>query len=337
MSALVLEAPRLSAPSSRWLISKREDLTWFIGSSLIGYLAFFALVGGIPVLPVLIAWSLLIDGPHVLATTSRTYFDRQARQSLSWRLWLVIPFSLVGPAMWAAGLGKVFFILFITWAQYHIAKQHMGFVMLYRARARERTDMLWDKRFVVISLMLPWTLYLYGMLKLPALQLTAILTFASYVVLAILYAKRQVNRIKAGEPYSHPKLLLLLVVIPVPWLAFWYASGRPEAFAIAAIATNIGHSFQYQRLTWFHNRNRYAESSRSTIGFAAIVNSRVTIYLLTAIVLNLLLAAIPHAALAGNETWLAMLTGVNMAHYYLDSQIWRVRSDKELARALLLN
>ena len=239
--------------------------------------------------------------------------------------------------MWMLGLGKVFFVLFITWAQYHIAKQHMGFVMLYRVKAGERNDMVWDKRFVVFSLTLPWALYLYGMLKLPAPQLITFLTFAGYVALAVSYTKLQVKRIKAGEAYSLGKLLLLMVVIPLPWLAFWYASGRPEVFAIAAIATNIGHSLQYQRLMWFHNRNRYAESSRSTIGLAAIINSRITIYLLTAIVLNLLVAGLPHAALHGNETWLAMLTGVNMAHYYLDSQIWRVRSDNELARALRLN
>jgi hypothetical protein len=335
MSTLVMEPTGLSCEG--WLISKREDLTWFIGGSLIGYLAFLGLVWGIPLVPVLIAWSLLIDGPHVLATTSRTYFDRRARQNLGWRLWLIIPLSLIGPAMWMLGLGKVFFVLFITWAQYHIAKQHMGFVMLYKVKVRERTDMLWDKRFVVLSLMLPWTLYLYGMLQLPAPKLIGFVAFTCYVVLVILYSKRQVRRIKAGEAWSLPKLLLLLIVIPLPWLAFWFVSGRPEVFAVAAIATNIGHSLQYQRLMWFHNRNRYAASSRSTVGLAAIVNSRITIYLLTAIVLNLLVAGLPHAALHDNGTWLAMLTGVNMAHYYLDSQIWRVRSDKELARALLLN
>ena len=78
MSSLVLEGPRLSEQG--WLISKREDLTWFIGSSVIGYLAFVGLVCGLPLLPVLIAWSLLIDGPtYLLLRAEPILIGRQGR------------------------------------------------------------------------------------------------------------------------------------------------------------------------------------------------------------------------------------------------------------------
>jgi len=52
--------------------------------------------------------------------------------------------------------------------------------------------------------------------------------------------------------------------------------------------------------------------------------------------LNLLFAALPQYAMRGNQLLLSILVGANMLHYYLDSIIWRTRSDKELAAALRL-
>jgi len=51
-------------------------------------------------LTAVLIWNLAIDGPHVFATASRTYFDKVSRQKLGWRLWMIIPFALVGPVLW---------------------------------------------------------------------------------------------------------------------------------------------------------------------------------------------------------------------------------------------
>jgi len=44
-----LNAPLAGRLPARWIISKREDLTWFIGSSLVSYVALGLMAAGFPV------------------------------------------------------------------------------------------------------------------------------------------------------------------------------------------------------------------------------------------------------------------------------------------------
>lgn len=334
MSTLILDTPRASTLATGWIISKREDLFWFVGSSVIGLAVFVALLNGLPVLSTFLLWMILIDGPHVFATASRTYFDKAARARLSWRLWLVIPLCFVGPAMWMAGAGKLFGLALITWAQWHIAKQHFGLLMLYKRKAGERGDFVLDRRFLLTALMVPWILCLMSIM---GLRVPGAAWIVLAVAFALFYATRLVQRTTRGETVSAPKLLLLAIVIPLQWAAYFYASTDPvTGIMIAAIATNIGHSLQYHRLLWFHNQNRYAQENRETIGLASIINSRVTLYLAAAFLLNLVFAVFPNYVLEGNLILLAAVSGMNMAHYYIDSKIWRTRDDKKLAAALRL-
>ena len=330
MSTAILARP----VSDGWIISKRDDLFWFIGSGLAGYVALLALAAGFPLLTAFLVWNLAIDGPHVFATASRTYFDKQARARLGWKLWLIIPMLLLGPVMWSIGLTALFVAFSLTWAQFHIAKQHLGFVMLYKRKTGEHADFGIDRRFVVISLMLPWVIFLYALFGLPATFKVTTFAVILYAPLALLYVAHQVRKRAKGEVCNAPKLLLLAVVIPLHWIALLYAGGRAEGMIIAGIVTNLGHSLQYQRLTWFHNRNRYADKAQ--FGLASVVSGSALIFFLTAAFLNLIFWAMPHYALSSNLMLLTLLAGMNMTHYYLDSQIWRVRSDRELSSALNL-
>src|SRR5256885_6316895 len=79
---VITEKSRESAISLRWIISGREDLVWFIGSVVSSYALFALYVSGIlPLVPMVAAWAILIDAPHVFATFSRTYFDRTERRT----------------------------------------------------------------------------------------------------------------------------------------------------------------------------------------------------------------------------------------------------------------
>lgn len=334
-STLILETPAISTASTGWIINKREDLTWFIGSSLMGLAVFVALLNGLPVLSTFLLWMILIDGPHVFATASRTYLDKTARARLSWRLWLVIPLCFVGPAMWMAGAGKLFGLLLISWAQYHIAKQHFGLLMLYKRKAGERSDFILDRRFLIAALMLPWIFCLMSMV---GLRVNGSVWIIAAIGFGLFYVTHTIKRVSRGGVVSGPKLLLLSIVIPLQWGAYFYASTNlVTGVMIAAIATNIGHSLQYHRLMWFHNQNRYAHETRQTIGLASIVSSKLSLYLAAAFLLNLIFAVFPQYMLEGNLVLLAAVSGMNMAHYYIDSKIWRTRDDKELAAALRLN
>ena len=148
----------LTVPSpSAWIISQRDDLTWFIGSALVGYLALYLMWTGFPIFPLQVIWMLGIDGPHVLATVTRTYFDRQARKDLGPALWAIVPFLVVGPVAGYFGQLSLFFLFAVCWQHFHIVKQHYGFVMLYKAKNKERDkfDLKLDRWFLIGSLWVP--------------------------------------------------------------------------------------------------------------------------------------------------------------------------------------
>lgn len=92
--------------SMRWIISARDDLVWFIGSVLSSYALYAFYVSGIlPLVPMVAAWAILLDAPHLFGTFSRTYFDREERQSRQRLLLGSLLFFLVGPVMVVAGAG----------------------------------------------------------------------------------------------------------------------------------------------------------------------------------------------------------------------------------------
>lgn len=336
MSTLILDAPRAATLSKGWIVSKWNDLAWFVGASLVGYFALLAFSAGIPVLALYLIWNLLIDGPHLFATASRTYFDKSARSRLGVHLFALIPFLLLGPVAYLIGLGSLFLLFFLTWAQYHIAKQHVGFVMLYKKKTGERCDFNLDRRFILLSVMLPWFLCIYANAGFAAYAEVRAVTLFLFCGLVVFYIARQVRRAVNNEVINTPKLALLALVVPLHWIAFLYAAGRPELMLIASLAVNVGHSLQYHRLTWFHNQNRYANETRESVGFASVVNSRVAFYFIASIAMYGLLYAFPRYMMAGNVILVALFYGVNMTHFYIDAKIWKVSSDKDLAKALRL-
>ena len=99
----------ISLPASttrNWIISGREDLTWFIGSSIISYLVLLLMAAGFPITLLWLICLIGIDGPHVAATITRTYFDRAERHRLGSLLWVVVPAMAIGPLMVAVGRGR---------------------------------------------------------------------------------------------------------------------------------------------------------------------------------------------------------------------------------------
>ncbi len=322
-----------------WIISPREDLTWFIGSALAGYLAIGLMWAGFPILPLQMIWFFGVDGPHVLATVTRTYFDRAERKKLGWFLWILAPLLLVGPAMALAGYASLFFLLAFCWQQFHVVKQHFGFVMLYKAKNRERdaTDRKLDRWFLLASLFVPLGLFLLRTQPALAAKGVAAVAVTVYAILTAVWLLRQGQKWRTGAEMNWPKLALLLAVVPLQWLALGFgARFGPAGVLQAAIPLGLFHGLQYHRLLWFHNTNRYsAPEARERHGLAAVLASRVGIYLAVAVGLNFLLSFLP-PALFPYQTVQAATWGLAFTHYCLDARIWHVRGDKELAAALHL-
>src|SRR5215208_2386958 len=156
------EPARTRAVSVRWLISAREDLVWFIGSVVTSY-ALFALYvwGWVPLVPMVAAWAILVDAPHVFATFSRTYFDREERRARGRLLWWSLLFFAAGPLAVVAGLGFLFFFLAALWAYYHLVKQHYGFMVLYKKKNNDlaRADNFLDRAFLLVAFTYPFVAF----------------------------------------------------------------------------------------------------------------------------------------------------------------------------------
>jgi len=330
-----------SRAGTTWIISQREDLTWFIGSALAGYLAIALLWWrhDIWLLPLQAVWFFGVDGPHVLATVTRTYFDKAERKKLGWFLWIVGPLLLIGPVAAMTGHAALFFLAAFVWQQFHVVKQHFGFVMLYKAKNRERndTDRRLDRWFLLASLFAPLGFFVLRTQHLLELAWLSAVVIAAYSVLTGAWLIRQAIKWREHEQMNWPKLALLAAVVPLQWLALGFGARFGAAGTLeAAIPLGLFHGLQYHRLMWFHNRNRYSTPGAvERNGLAARLASNVAMYLAVAIGLHFLLTFLPQVLFPG-QTVQAAIWGIAFTHYCLDAKIWRVRSDKELAVALRL-
>ena len=273
----------------------------------------------------LVFWAFAVDGPHVFSTATRVLFDPSERRRLG-LLWLaLVPLCLAGPLIIFAFSADVFYMVIATWSHYHISKQHMGFMFIYKRKAAERSDFKLDKYFILTLLVLPYLFYMAVLVTKSQRLLPAFLVPA--IVFVVYYAWKQVR--KPTRNWS--KLLLLLACIPLTWVAFLYAAvdtSSPQRFVAAIVALNILHSFQYLRLMFFHNKNRYSESG----GVLGMV-SRKWIYFFAAA----LFLAFPWRVGANYiEAIGPIFVGITFFHFVVDAKIWRIRGDAELARALKL-
>ena len=308
---------------------------------MVGYLALMLMSAGVSLTLLTAVWLLGVDGPHVCGTVTRTYFDTQERRRLGWLLWAILPMLFIGPIAVYAGQGALFFLFAVCWQHYHITKQHLGFVMLWKAKNRERdaTDRKVDRWFVLASGVFPLAFFVIKTRLGPSI-LASLLTVditVTFSIAILCYALYQVHKWRAGKPMNPPKLLLLAALVPLQWLAFGYAARfGPDGIVRAGIALGLFHSLQYHRLMWFHNKNRYQTAgAREKHGLAALLAQKFGYYFAAAAGLYALAEVIPQTIFS--NAWLpAALWGIAFMHYLLDSKIWRVRGDKELAAALHL-
>ena len=136
-----------SSVSSNWIIDKHNDLLWFMGACISGYILIYLNLGlGISAVLLTWFWIMTVDGPHIFGTISRTYLDKQE--------WITRSPLLIGSLLWfllgpiTVGTGIVFqtrqpFFIFLTfaqvWAYWHVVRQHYGFMVIYQRKNGERS------------------------------------------------------------------------------------------------------------------------------------------------------------------------------------------------------
>ena len=349
-SAEIVAKPITSALSLRWIIGAREDLIWFIGSVVSSYALLILYVTGlVPLVPMVAAWAILIDAPHVFGTFSRTYFDPTERKNRPRLLWGSLLFFAIGPLMVLAGLGLVFFFVAALWAYYHLVKQHYGFMVLYKKKNGDlaRIDNALDRLLLLFAFNYPFVEFIArdpeAMVRVPAVLHGGVngfakLLLAGTILIFIVWVGRQVQRAITGESLNVPKYLLLAAAIPMHWIVLLTPMPH-KPIAIVAILT-IYHNFQYHRLIWFHNQ-KY--KSREKYGAAELISRRLLFYIAFGIIFGVIYQGprqVLNYAASGTATPLMVQLGISFLwgyafiHYYLDSKIWRVRKDPSVSKAL---
>jgi uncharacterized membrane protein len=345
-SAEIIAKPVASAISLRWIISARDDVIWFIGSVVSSYALLILYVSGlVPLVPMVAAWAILIDAPHVFGTFSRTYFDRTERKNRARLLWGSLLFFAIGPVMVLAGAGLVFFFVAALWAYYHLVKQHYGFMVLYKKKNGDlaRVDNALDRLLLLFAFNYPFVEFIArdpaAMVRVPEVLRGGVngfakLLLAGTILIFVVWIGRQVQRAITGEPLNVPKYLLLGAAIPMHWIVLLTPMPH-KPIAIVAILT-IYHNFQYHRLIWFHNQ-KY--KSREKYGAAELISRRLLFYIAFGILFGIIYQG-PRQILNNlgqssvTHLGISFLWGYAFIHYYLDSKIWRVRRDPSVGKAL---
>jgi hypothetical protein len=347
-----IQGARASALSLRWIISPRDDMVWFIGSVVSSYALFALYVTGlVPLVPMVAAWAILIDAPHVFGTYSRTYFDRTERRARKRLLLGSLLFFIIGPAMVLAGAGFLFFFLAALWAYYHLVKQHYGFMVLYKKKNGDLApvDNALDRGFLLLAFTYPFVAFVArdaeAMARVPAplqtwVSALARLLLAATIIAAIVWVGRQAQRALRGQALDVPKYLLLAAAIPMHWVVLLTPMPH-KPIAIVAILT-IYHNLQYHRLIWFHNK-KYStgDDRRERYGGAELISRRLLYYVAFGILFGLWYQG-PRQYIGYKNSPVTLTTqllasffwGYAFIHYYLDSKIWRVRRDPSVGKAL---
>ncbi|HET9528767.1 MAG TPA: hypothetical protein VFQ92_00330 [Blastocatellia bacterium] len=355
MASAVVAVPEKKTDliASGWIINRRDDLVWFIGSVAASYALLLAnLTLGVSVAILTWIWALGFDGPHVFGTVSRTYADRDERRRRAKLFYGSLALFLIGPTMVMAGRwqllgtdawGHAFFFFASLWAYYHLVKQHYGFMVLYKKKNNDlaEIDNLIDRSFILLGMAYPFLHFLghsasaEGRVPFPTgsglFWWIETLALFAFIVSLLLLIGRQGQRLYLKQPINLPKLLLLAACVPMHWIVLRVLEPVQAADAAVIVATlTIYHNIQYHRIIWFHNRNKYGRPDATDHGAASVINKNVWRYIGFALAFGAAYhiphyTIVPPGGLAMGFIW-----GGAFIHYYLDSKIWRVRRDTRL-------
>jgi len=366
---------RAPPASVRWIVGQRFDLVWFVGGALTGYAMFFLHAGlSLDMLTVWFVWFVLLDSPHFFGTYSRTYLDREQwreRRGLllgSLALFLVAPLVLLTSfAMHRAGLphataGLVALAAGVNlWAYWHVVRQHYGFMTLYQRKNDDTdpSDRRIDSLLLHIGLLAPFVAFLVrhpetravvGLAPMTNLGAVVTASAITVVVVAFVFAARQVQRWRLGLPVNVPKILFLAAVVPLH-LSIGYSESVLTApiLGFAAFVT-IFHDVQYHAIVWFYQRNRYRNGDAARYGPAAWVGRSFVTFMACALASGAIMGfagcslgvqpgCTPLADTSGmtlfggvslRDLFFGVFLGFLMHHYFLDQFIWRPSRDERL-------
>ena len=340
----------------------RKEWLCYVASPLPGaFLALAAGAGLVGEVAALYLFSLSFVGlnlAHMAATWSRAYFDaRGLREAMLERA--VVPALLVVIAIGgeAAGYGAALLGAQYYLSLHHAMMQNYGLSRALQRGAGRRLSPLSLRVDQAACLLLPLGALLYraravchtystAPLLAPPLALVIAISILGAIALAA-HVAREVLASRRGEPVD-PLGPAIVVSQALLWSALPVWIDHP---AIPLYALASGHYVQYLYFVWKVERSRpglgvvplwlrarFAPPSRLAYLVALTGLGGMVVVVLSLGVVALRAAAEASGARPSGALpippWAAAMIGVNLAHYWLDHRIWRVRRAPSASDAL---
>lgn len=327
-----------------WIGGPRWDVAFFFVPALLALgLAWLALDRPGLAIALWWAWIVLLDGPHLMATISRTWAYPQERARFARvhrRAWLTF-----APGLMAWGIGALsgvlipfdLFLLTTTlWSIHHNVRQHYGIMAIYQWHARQpglwpRLDkwMLYGSMWGMFALFLighPFNRQLMGIPQSLWAQLgglTQTLGGGAFAVLGVGYMGSILWRRLQGITIK-PALFVLVPVVAVQALTYgWIGRLEPlltpkhpeQAFLLVSFVMGLIHSAEYLGIVLVAQRRRAARRaddaqrrasallSRPALHYAAMLAASALLY----VALNAARGAAPGWNLNGEQSHVARL------------------------------
>ncbi len=297
-AAMFLDAPARTGarPPQPWLRSARWDLCFLVGSVALvaapyAVYVFYALSGGGSAHDAGVKGTsaynarifvnnlvaLLIGGPHMYATFTRTILDRDflRRRAAFVASSVFVPVTVVAMVLYSYETYVWLLTIFFALASVHALHQLVWISEAYTVKAGRGAS--WSSRMidygVVFSSLYPVAVYRMakrefniGPLSLKFNDLfggqywAAYAAFAFFGVMLALFVGKTVREARQGA-FNVPKTMLVGLTVTV---MFWTPVMPNMDTAFQGI--NVWHSFQYLALTWYANRLREQRSGQR-LGF----------------------------------------------------------------------
>ena len=330
---------------SRWLVSRRYDLGFFILSCVVTWVflgIYWALdttgvaLDGRTVLITYLLFTALFDHPHIFQTFSRTHADRvEFRRHRLSHTWGLGAFVLAGFLLSAMGYESELIVFSALFGSWHIIRQHWGFLRVYKARNADFAPVdNWLDGLTFYTGMAAFILYdytgnepetiIYGDLRatFPSVPpWLGQLWWYAFLVCLVAFVARQAWRLHRGLPLNIPKLLLMVAAMGTHGLVFFFTA---TPFLVAEALETAYHNVQYQGFIMHYQRRRFG---------AHVVAKWFAIAMAYGIVVGVIeIFGLLHRGMSWVFTPFAMAV---LYHYWVDGKIWRMRQAPELRHAIL--
>ena len=339
-------------PQSKWLFSRKIDLSVFLGSAIVSLLL-LAIGWQLGILNdespdwTWISAVLLIDVAHVWSTAFRVYFDAEEFRRRIWLYTLVPVFGYaVGVALYSEG-ELIFWKALAIVAVFHFVRQQYGWVALYRAKAREKSNVSWwiDAAAIYLATVYPLCFWMTRLprnfewfvqndfFSLPAFVETIL--FPIYVLALTAYFAKSIYLYFADGFLNSGKDIVVLTTV-----VCWYVGidwlNSDYAFTVTNV---IIHGVPYFALIYFYAKSRRETASK----FYRSVSSNWLIFMATLWALAYVEELFwnrgvwhEHALLFGKswsiDDWkmylVPLLAVPQLTHYVLDGFIWKRKNNE---------